>query len=120
MKKKPKLSKAVRDIVTAFHALSPTDDAEVLRQLGLQRDPLAVAAAAERERQELSRVMASSSSGFDLADFEAPPGEQGIGLPHPDLMTTEEKAIWYPKRSKPQGGGQQEKAPKAGGLRDPG
>ena len=66
-----------------------------------------------------SRVMPSSSSDLDWSDLQCAPGEQGIGLPHPDLMTPEEKALYYPKRWRPQESGQLEKTPKRGGLRDP-
>ncbi len=114
--KKPKTSKAVRDIVAAFMGLLPVEQEDVLRQLGLMKDPVA---AAERELQERSRVMPSSSSDLDWSDLQCAPGEQGIGLPHPDLMTPEEKALYYPKRWRPQESGQLEKTPKMGGLRDP-
>ena len=102
MKKTPKVSRAIREIVRAYQGLLPTEQDAVLRQLGLMKDPVAQAAAVERKREERDRVMASTASpNFDLSDFECAPGEQGVGLPHPDRMTPEEKAIWYPKRRDP-------------------
>lgn len=113
MNKKPKTSRAVREIVTGFRGLPSSDEDEVLKQLGLMRDPVAQAPAAERGRQDLNRVMASTSSDLDWSDLQCAPGEQGIGLKHPDRMTPEEKAMYYPKRSQAQASGPLEKAPKA-------
>jgi len=111
MKKTPKTSRAIREIVVSFNGLLPAEQHEVLHQLGLQREPEAVALAAERGHEERNRVMASTSSDFDITDIECAPGQEAVNLPHPDLMTEEERATYCPRRPKKDDGSALGKAP---------
>ena len=97
---KPKLSRAGRAAIVAFRGLSPTDEELVLEELGLMVDPVARAAATERERKESDALIAATASPWNLSDFEPGTGEPSFGLPHPDLMSEEQRATYYPKGSR--------------------
>lgn len=79
--KKPKTSRAARAAIIAFRGISPTDEEVVLKELGLMVDPVARAAAEERERNERDGQIAATVSPWDMSEFLAVPGEQGFGLP---------------------------------------
>lgn len=93
--KKIKLSRAAKAAISAFRGLQADEEDHVLRALGFIRDPTALGGVNEDQFE----MIAESVASFDIAEFAAADGPS-IGLPHPDLMTDEQKALNYPKREK--------------------
>jgi hypothetical protein len=91
-----KRTPAMKAALVAFRGLQADEEALVLRELGLVRVPVAAGVATPG-----ADVAVEMDAVFPIDDFMAVEGE-GIGLPHPDLMTPEQKALYFPERRRTQ------------------
>jgi hypothetical protein len=88
-----KTSRAAKAAMRAFRGLTADEEEVVLKELGLVRAP-----APEAATVDLATVVSETVADFEsVICFDGSTGNEQC-LPHPDMMTPEQRAMYHPPR----------------------